>query len=666
MQPAHGAWFAPEDHVPRSGQVMLSYDEATRLFGQAAAAVGKLIDTSEGRLRGVGVMPRAFDYPAPSIGAWLARGPYRADAPSFRVARIVEGIGRLKPGLDATAAHAQLATMIDAKEDQDGWRLTCVGLLDDIVGELRGTLWVAFAIGLLVLLIALVNVAILFDARQTERAHEQALAQALGAAPTRLRRARWLEAAALAVLGVMQGAIAAWAGMNTVRELARDSLPRVDAIALDPVVLAFAAVLGLLTPFAVSLLSAWRPRASMPLALRGAGRGLIGGGAGWRAWLPALAIAFSTLSLIIASAFTLSLMRLRSVDPGFDPKSVRALQFFSTGAPETLDSRARELQDRLAAVPGVDAVAVTTAAPYSRNGWAQVDLTIAGRADVEPYQAALRRVGPGYHELLGIPLLAGRDISAEDRAEGEPVAVISRELAHRSFGDASPLGRSIRLAAFPAPERDYRIVGVVDDTRNLSLRDAAEPEVLIAFAQQPWAGMTFLVRTREGIAVTDAQLAAPIWSIDPRQSITRQFRLSDDIDAQLTTTRFFSRTVGLFAGCAIVLAAFGVYAVAALDQRRRVREFGLRVAVGARPARLGLTVLREGAVTVIVGIGLGLVGAWAALRFVEAQMYQVDAWQRGGLMLAGVVAIAVASLLALTLPAWRAVRIDPMVALRDE
>lgn len=669
VAPALGRWFAPEDHG-RKDTVVLSYLEWQRLLGGRADAIGATIDTSDGPLRVVGVMPAGFDYPAPQVGAWLARAPYRSDSPAFQHARFVNAVGRLRDGIDAAGADALNDAVAGAVRARfalpdDGWRLRGTPVLETIVGDVRGALWGALAIALLVLGIACVNVYLLFDARQLARAGEIQVTHALGASRGRVFRTHALELALLAGAGTLGGVALARLAIEALRGPIEATLPRVGAIAVDDRVLWLALVLGALPALAVAAAEAWRERDRDAAALR-SGRGVLGGARAQRT-VPALALALSTVSLVAAAALGLSMLRLMQVEPGFHSENVRALQLFrGAKSDEELAAFAAQLTERIAAVPGVTGAALTGAAPLARNGVFNVDMQVHGRARPEEFGAALRRVDAGYLPLLGIPVVAGRGIEATDRAGGERVAVVNRELARRVFGaEAAALGQTLELPLGNGPRVPYRVVGVTADIRNDGLRAPPSPEILISFAQTPWGGMTVLARTRGPIEGIERALAAQVWAIDPREAISREYALADDLDQQLSTVRFFALTVGGFALLALFLGAFGVYAVASQQQRLRVREFGLRLAVGARPAALGGEVLRQGVVVVAIGAALGVLGAFAVLRLLAAQTFGLDA-QVHWVMLAGVAAMALAALAALMLPAWRAIRTDAMVALRHE
>ena len=672
LQPELGRWFTEQDFADGADAVVLSHAEWQRLLNGAPDAVGKTIETSDGRMRVVGVMPKAFAMPSESVGAWrpMAASRMRSAEPWFWNARFFRGVARTAPGRSAAQTEERLAAAMSAVRSQYGmpagdWRFDTNTLLDVIVGDIRGVLWGAFGIALLVLLIGCANVAIAVDARQLARRHEQALAQALGASRLRVYAGLLLEIGLLAGVAVGVGVGLAMFGIEALRELARGSLPRVEAIALQGDAVLFACALALLVPFVAAGAGSLRLRSHAAQAIRGGGKGLVAGTHGKRRVLPALGVALSTISLVAASALVLSLLQLQRVDPGFRTDNMHAMQLFVDGGPDEWRATGTAMLEKLAALPGAESVAMTSAAPLSLIGSFSIDLQVPGREQPEPFQAGLRRVSPGYLETLGIPLIAGRGIADGDGEGTEPVAVVSRELARRSFGTESPLDKVLMLPLGQGERVAYRIVGVMEDVRNDGLRSAPEPELLVSQAQAPWLGMTFLLRTAQPLAGVDRQMADVLAQVAPREAITRQFTLAGEIDAQLATARFFSRTVGAFALAALLLAAIGVYAVAALQQQQRMAEFGLRLAVGARPASLVAQVLRHSLGSAAAGIAAGLAAGWAVLTLIEAQL--VDAGtQRLASLGTGAALIALAALAAALLPALRAARTDPITSLRHD
>ncbi len=669
MPPLHGSWFAEEDFANSSDAVILSYQEWQRLFAGDPAAIGKTLETGAGRLRVAGVMPASFAVPSSTVGAWRAmpRDAYPMDQPWVWNARFVNGIARLDPALGDAQQAARLAALATGLAERHGLAeplasLQTRSMLERIVGGLRGVLWGAFAVALLVLLIACANVAILVDARQTARRHEQAVVQALGASRTRLFRTQLIEVLVLALLAVALGLAMAMLGIEQLRDLARSSVPRVDAIAIDLPVLVFAGVLGLLAPVFAALAGALRPRADAVEAMRSGGRGLVGRQQR-RGWLPMLGAGLSTVSLVAGSALLFSLWKLQAVDTGITHERVYALQLFHGGEAEAQRDFARRLAERLAQLPGVDRVATASSAPLSIIGGMSADIKLPERDQAEPFRLAIRRASPDYLAVLDIALLAGRGFMDSDRDGAERVALVNQELARRLFGDQDPLGRRVELPLGNGPRTDYRIVGVVEDSLNTGLRAGVGPELLVPFEMAPSTAMTFLVRSQLPLGGYEKQFTDALFEVDPREASTRIFALSDEVDAEFASARFFARTVGAFALAALLLAAFGVYAVAALRQQQRVAEFGLRLAIGARPGLLIRQMLGESLLPVLAGIALGTGAALGVLRLLQNQLFGIEGAQLG-VVGSGIAVLLVAALAAALIPAWRAARTEPMVALR--
>ena len=315
-------------------------------------------------------------------------------------------------------------------------------------------------------------------------------------------------------------------------------------------------------------------------------------------------------------------------------------------------------------MPGVEQVALANAAPLSVIGNFSADVKLPERDQPEPFQVGIRRVSPEYLQLMQLPLLQGRGIEASDRAGSEPVTVINQTLARQLFGDASALNRIVELPVGDSERVAYRVVGVSGDSRNRGLRASPGPELLIPYAAAPSAVMTHLLYEPSGLGNHQKLLTDVLHAVDPREASTRIYTLSDAFDDELVQARFFARTVSVAALSALLLAAFGVYAVAALRQRQRVSEFGLRLAVGAAPRALALQSLKESTRVAALGIAIGLLGAWAVLRVLSAQLFGLEGIQP--LVIgAAVLLLALATVLAALAPALRAARTDAMSALRE-
>ena len=669
--PLLGNGFVPED-FERGDAVVLSYREWQRLFGGDTSVIGRSLETAEGQLRIAGVMPADFDFPC---GAWrpMPRDAFPLERRWTWQSRSVNAVARLDPAISEAelaqrldAFSATLAKEIGHQGQKLGqWQLRPRPLLDTVVGDVRGALWGAFVVAFLVLLIACANAAILIDARQTARRHEQAVAQALGASRARLIRGQLLELVVLTALAVTLGVALATFGIDALRELARSSLPRVSAIDIDAKTLVIATGLAALAPLVAMLAGVLSPRGQASEAMRGGGKGLVGTGSR-RNWLPVLGVALSTTSLIAGSAFLFSLWRLQAVDPGLRHENVYALQVFHDGGPVQRLEFARRVGEELHALPGVESVGLGSSAPLvSQIGNMRRAPMLPERDEPEPWMMSVRRVWPQYAPTLRIPIVQGRNIDDSDRYGGERVAVINREAARRLFGETDPINRIVELSVLDSPRVAYRVVGVSENVRNNGLRVPPEPEMWTAFASEVTNAMTFLVAARQPLANYENLLSDALNRVEPRRSASLIVSMDEQIDEQLAPTRFFARSIGAFSLAALLLAAFGVYAVATLRQKQRTAEFGLRLAIGASPRALAAQMFGDSSRSVAGGIALGLVGAWIVMRILNNQLFGLEGAHLG-VAAAGVAAMVLAALLAALLPALRAARTAPMTALRNE
>ena len=671
VAPLYGRMFDESDMNDGEGVVILSYTEWQRLTGGNPDAIGEMIDSVDsGRLRLVGVMPPEFDYPSSVIGAWrpFLHSFMFPDNPGHRNARYMSAVGRFPSGVAASTALARVQVAMDAVRDSYGmpdigWRATATPLLEEAIGGVGEVLWASFGVALLVLVIACANVAILLDARQIARSREQAIAQALGASRGRVYRVLLAELGLLGIAGAILGVLLAQLSLQLLIGLAEGSVPRASEIHLDGGVLLFALAVGLATPVLSAALGSLRLRGEPIDAMRGGGKGAASMHGRRTRLLPVLGVALSTMALFAAAAMVASLVRVQNVDPGYRAENIHVLQLFRDGGPTQWASFAEEMLTRLRAVPGVTHVGLTTAAPLSGIGGFQIDVAVPGRTSPEPLQAGLRRVSPSYLETLSIPLVAGRNFDANDRAGGELVAIVNRSFAARVFGTEPAVGKIVALPLGQGERVQYRIVGVSDDIRDDGLRNAASAEVLLPFAQEPWVGMSFLVRTATPLPGIATQVREAMWEIDPREAATREYVMQEELAAELRPARFFARAVGGFALCALLLAALGVYAVAAQHQQQRRAEYGLRLAIGAPPTRLARQSLGDSLRGGAFGIVLGAVVGWALLRLLQAQLFEFGGGYAPWFLLA-VAGIAAAVLGAALPPAIRAARTDPMTALR--
>jgi putative ABC transport system permease protein len=667
-----GRWLDAEDMGPNSRAVVLSDLEWQRLTDRDPGVIGKDLKLASETVTVVGVMPPEFAYPSRDVGLWRAVNTewYTRDPASFVGSRYLMAVGRLAAGVDAERATLALDALSVTLRDtyglaDDGWRMRTTGLLDVTVGDVRAVLASVFVVSLVVLAIACANAGSLLAARLAVRERELAIVQALGATPGRVWRGVLFELLLLAVAASVVAMLVLLAGLGAFRLTAAGILPRVDEIGLDPAVLAFAALLALLCPLLVAAPFGLRLKRRMAGNLQASGKGT--GDAPRRGLhvLPVMGLALATAALIAGAAVALSLDQLRRVDPGFQPQGLYAVQVFHRGGPEEWRRFAREVLARMSAEPDVGDVALTTISPLAQGGKYRIDVKVPGRDQPEAWQAVLQRVSPAYLDVIGQPLVLGRDLLPTDDETAPNVAIVSETFARRVFGTLDVVDREVALPLGEGPRVRFRIVGVTADTRNATVRGPGEPEILVPFIQSPWVGVTFLARAPHAGSDLLTRMHEAVWAVDPQEAISRASLVHEDLEAQLALTIFFTRMLGGFALLALSLAAFGTYSVIAFLQRRQTREIGVRLALGAEPLDVARRVLVQG-ITLAAFAGVaGSLAAIAVLRLLGSQLFGVGA-ASPALYALGIGGVLLAALLASVAPAWRAARVQPMAALRCE
>lgn len=665
VQPRLGRPIGADDVGPDGGVVVLSDEEWERLSSRDPAIIGHPLRLEDRTVTVIGVMPPGFSTGA---GMWLAVNPesLTGNAAAFSNARYLSAFGKLVDGKDVRSAASALDILAAQIRNthrlpDDGWRLEATSMLDLVVGDARGVLAGVFAVSLVVLAIACANVGSLLAARLSSRGRELAIIQALGATSTRVWCGVLLELLILALLAGGTAMLLLLSALEIFRTQSAGILPRADEIALDPGVAGFAAGIALLCVMLVAVPFGMRLRNRMAGNLQ-AGRKAIGGA--MRA-LPVVGLGLATMALVAGAAVALSLERLRAVDPGFRTDNIYAIQMFHGGGPDEWRRFAVAVLERMKAEPDIERVTVTTAPPLTLVGGFSVDVQVPEREQPESMQAGLRRVTPDYLRVLSQPLLRGREFMATDDIAATKVAIVNETFAHRVFGDVDVVGRAIGLPLADGPRVEFRIVGVTADIRNAGLRRPAEPEILIPFMQSPWVGVSFLAYAPQAGSGLLERMQEAIWAVDPNEAMSRVYRLQDEIDVQLAQVMYFTRVLGGFALLAALLAAFGTYSVIALMQRRQVAEIGVRLALGARPVSVARRVIAQGLSLALVAGFAGSLGSIVVLRLLRSQLYGVEVTSPQ-LYILGIGGALVAALLATAVPAWRAARIQPIVALRHE
>lgn len=684
--PALGRPFGTDARRPESSDiVLLSYDTWQGRFSGDRSIIGRRL-----RLDGyghqtrtvVGVMPRGFaapfEHPGRTTALWipltLAAGRTVATDSTWYVNHIA---GRLRAGATVEGAAEQVRTTMQRLRaqytgliDEDAVRSAgAMGLLSSLVGAVQTPLRILMAAVGLVLLLACANLANLLMARGERRRQELAVRTALGANRGRLVREQLTEGVVLAVVGGILGTAFAHAMLRVLQVSERSGLPRSGDAAMDLRVLGFALAVSLLSVVGFALAPALRATRGDLRPDLASGRRTLGSTRGARRLGSALIALEVALALVVVSGAGLllsSLRALRSVDPGLDTAQVLAAEI---APPDGRFGGARAAQyyeqvtDRLSALPGVAGVGAIHLLPFTAGNWSFPFLAEGHRPpeDGPLPDANFRVVTPGYFRTTGIPLLAGRDVSASDAAEGEMIGLINATMAAQLWPGARAVGRTIKLFG----NRPFRVVGVVGDVRQQELDRAPRPELYIPLRQFPVARMVVMVRTTLSPSLQVAPVRAAIEAISGEVPIADIRPLSAVLDASMTQRVFFTGVLTFFGGLALVLGAVGVYGVMAYAVSGRRHEFGIRMALGATAASVVRGAMWTGAVPLGVGLAVGLASVVATSRLLSSLLFQVSSTDPVTLTSAAAVLFSVA-LLAVWIPSRRASRVAPSQALRSD
>ena len=675
-RPLHGRTFLPEEHVPGRGNVVvLGYSLWQQRFGGDPGLVGQSLTLNGRPHTVVGVMPPGFHYP-PGRDLWAPREPRPGD-PQIRGATYIKVVGRLKPGVTVAGAQADMQGVVarlagERPHDYAELGAVVVPLRQALVGNGRRGLLILFGAVGVVLLIACANIAGLLLARGARRTRELAIRAALGAGRGRLVRHLLLESLVLAAAGGLGGVLLAYWLADALVALAPRDLPGLDQVAVNPVACAFAAAASLLSGLLFGLAPALRlTRTALQCTLKDEGRTAAAGGR--RGMRQALIVAEMALALVLLAGSGLllrSFATLMRVDPGFaiDRGLTIELQLGRNITPAQMIAFASDAQARIASIPGVRQAGLTTALPFHDNQiLLPTAITIADRVvppGQEPtaYQIA---VTPEYLGALGVPLIAGRGLTSFDGPDAPPVALVNRTLARRQWASDDPVGKRMAFDAF-GQRTECEIVGVVGDVRPAGLDSEPRPEFYVPYAQVPIASVTWLVRTSAGdpYAVLPA-VKEQIRAINPIQPFAVVATLDQWLERSLQTRRFNMFLLAAFAGLALLLAAVGLYGLISYTMAERTREIGIRMALGAQARDVLSLVLGQGMRLALLGAGMGLLAALGLTRLLAGLLFGVS--PTDPLTFAGVLFVLLGvALLAALVPALRASRCDPMIALRHE
>ena len=681
IRPSEGRSFTDDDGVDGTAVIVTSRFEAMH-FG-AESAVGRNLRLDGEAHMIVGVLPAgSFDRGTTAI--------YRAGTPprDARRFRFLTVYARLRAGVTPAQAQGRLETWADATgarypETNRGWSVVVDPLRDRVIGPpVRQTVLLLFAGAVIVLLIACANVASLTLARSTGRAREVAIRTALGASRGRIVGQLLTESLALGLAGGALGVLGAfWAVRGIVAFVPPGLLPAEAELTVDGGVLAFALVASLLAGLACGLLPAIRAgRRDAADAVRATTQRATAGIFERRFGDLLVAGEIGVTLILIVSAWLLvtTSNRLERVDPGFDPDGVLTWRI-TLPLPADADaavsgSRIRTLLgtalERLAALPNVSAATVVTDLPIG-DGWSngvryRSELASQASPDESPAFAHIQRISPGFFDTLRIPLRQGRSFEHDD-ADGERVAIVNETLSRRAFGSADPIGRVLFLSTGQSVDESWRVIGVAADVKISSLAEpeASSAEVYVPYERSPRGDTAFAVRTAGPPMALERTVRDLFRELDADLPVTRLAPLEQLIGSSVAVERFRARLVGAFAALAIVLAAVGIYGVRAYAVERRVREVGIRVALGAPRRDILWLVVGQGAILSLAGLAAGGVGAYLIGRAMSALLFEVQGGDPA--ILAGaVLGVVVVAALASYLPARRAAGVDPAIALRTD
>ncbi|HXG68906.1 MAG TPA: ABC transporter permease [Blastocatellia bacterium] len=674
---AFGRTFLPEETWEGNHRVVvLSHNFWRRRFGADPNILGQTITLSGQDYTVIGVMPADFYFPSTEVELWTPMGWNSNEIAGLRRPHFLRAIARLKPGVSLEQARAEMTAIASVLEEQYPDTNTQMGvglglLHEWIVSDTRLTLLVLLVAVGFVLAVACANVANLLLVRAAARTREIAIRTALGAGRWRIIRQLLTESLLLSLMGGAAGLLLALWGKDLLLAFSPENIPRLNEVRLDATVLVFALLITLVTALFFGLAPALAgAKVDLNATLKDGGQKGTTSPAGRRLRniLVVAEIALAVVLVIGAGLLIRSFLLLRQIDPGFPHENLLTLRISLPTAkyqPQQVATFFQQAQERIGSLPGVKAVGATSELALQGYRWTS-DFTIEGRPP-EEYGKEVRHkeITPEYFQAVSLPLLSGRAFSHADNAQSPLVVIINETLARRHFPNEDPVGKRLKLRR-PEQEGPWStIVGVVKDEKQDGLGIAVQPEMYHPLAQNPTWGMSLIVRTTGDPTGLIGAIRQEIWAIDNTLPPYDIKTMDDILYESLASERFTMLLLGIFAFVALALAGVGIYGVMLYSVTQRTREIGIRIALGARTGDVLRIVLGQAVLLALTGLAVGLAAAFALTRLLSSLLYQVSATDPAtfffiSLLLGGV------ALLASYLPARRATKVDPMVALRYE
>jgi len=673
-KPLLGRTFQLENEKSGSDQVtVLSYGLWQKRFGGDPAIINKTVTLDSKTCQIIGVMPQDFSFPR-SAELWIPLNFDISQEMKQRKAHFLRPIGRLKPGVTLAQAQADTDAVARRLEEQypdsnTGWNLRLVSLREQLVGNTRPTLFILFGAVGFVLLIACANVANLLLVRAAGRQKEIALRTALGAGRFRIVRQMITESVLLALAGGALGTLLAIWGVELLVKLSAGSIPPTAQVRIDATVLGFTLLISLVTGVLFGLAPALRTmKLNLSESLKEGGRS---GSEGpqrnrTRSALVVLESAVAVVLLIGAGLLIRSLIELQKVSPGFDAHNVLTMRVDLPRAkydkPDKAANFFSQLEGRIGGLPGVENVGLVSELPLT-GLLSDMPYAVEGRPPVSIDQAFdddFRRVNRQYFAALRIPFLRGRNFTEQEVRQSAKVVIISDLLALQTFPNEEPIGKRLIMAMGNEP---FEIIGIVGDIRHRALE--SRPAAAMYLPTYEKGSMNVVIRTKGEPTSIAAAVRKEVQAIDPDQPVAAVKTMEQWLDTSVSAPRYRTALLALFALVALVLAATGIYGVMSYSVTQRTHEIGVRMALGARRLDVLKLVVRQGMTLVVIGVALGLLGAFALTRVMSSLLFGVTAKDP-------MTFVAVAALLTLIafvacyLPAHRATKVDPLVALRYE